>query len=383
MTIFDSADAGDELPAPLQPSERSKRQRIGVLLTAYGVAETTLLAWMAVMARQASDGTAPWLVPVVPLLAILLAGMLTAASAQPASVRPEAMAVLDEVRRTYQNMPAYHFERVLLAQEASKDGSLQTIAELTLASATDGARSRAGEPLPPMNGNRFRLETRTRHTEQLQVCGGETCWSYSSLKNEYMVGRTLREVSTSVGGSMLHLFHAFPFLMLQSDVMQDVRVAREEEIVVGSDRRTCRVIEGVIRPRSIPPVRDTPPQPPAPGMEFLLSMLVMQGLTEGDARTRYWPWPIDEPSTEPGEPTLITLWIDKTAGVIVRSQFSAQLYKLVDDNGVAAVEKVSVVVTDRFTTATLGTPPADLFQFTRPSGAREVPNVQSRRRTKP
>jgi hypothetical protein len=109
----------------------------------------------------------------------------------------------------------------------------------------------------------------------------------------------------------------------------------------------------------------------------------MQGLTEGDARTRYWPWPIDEPSTEAGEPTRITLWIDKTAGVIVRSQFSAQLYKLVDDNGVAAVEKVSVVVTDRFTTATLGTPPADLFQFTRPSGAREVPNVQSRRRTKP
>ena len=70
MTIFDSTAAGSELPAPLQSSERAKRQRIGVLLTAYGVVETTLLAWMTLVARQASDGTEPWLVPSLLVLSV-------------------------------------------------------------------------------------------------------------------------------------------------------------------------------------------------------------------------------------------------------------------------------------------------------------------------
>ena len=117
---------------------------------------------------------------------------------------------------------------------------------------------------PPMNDDRFRLATKTRHNELLQVCDGEACWSYASLRNEYMVGKSLRDVSSSVGGSMQMLLHLFPFLMLQPQVMQDVRVAREEEIVVGRERRSCRVIEGVIRPR---PMHSGPerPQAPTPG----------------------------------------------------------------------------------------------------------------------
>jgi hypothetical protein len=70
MTIFDSTAAGNGLPAPRQSSERSKRQSIGVLLTAYGVAETTLLGWMTLMATQASDGTQPWLVPALLVLSV-------------------------------------------------------------------------------------------------------------------------------------------------------------------------------------------------------------------------------------------------------------------------------------------------------------------------
>ena len=184
--------------------------------------------------------------------AILLGGLLTGASAQPKPVAPDAIAVLDALRTTYQNLPAYHFERVLLAQESRNAGAMETIAELTLAIATEGAKSRADEPFPPMNVDRFRLATRTRQNELLQVCDGEACWSYASLRNEYTVGKSLRDVSTSVGGSMQMLVHLFPFLMLQPEVMQDVRVAREEQIVVGRERRTCRVIEGVIRPRPMP-----------------------------------------------------------------------------------------------------------------------------------
>jgi hypothetical protein len=281
---------------------------------------------------------------IVALPAILLGGLLTGASAQPTPVAAGATSVLDELRKTYQNLPAYHFERGLLVQETRNAGPMETIAELTLAVATEGAESRADAPLPPMNDDRFRLATRTGQNELLQVCDGDACWSYASQRNEYMVGTSLRDVGTSVGGSMQMLVHLFPFLMQQPGMMQDVRVGREEEIVVCTER----------------------PQAPTPGAEF-----------------RCWPWPRDEPSTEAGEPTLVTLWVDKTDGVIVRRQLSAQLYKRFLDNGTVAVEKVSVVVTDSFTTATVGHPPADMFRFTRLDGAQEVPNVASRRGKKP
>jgi hypothetical protein len=169
--------------------------------------------------------------------AILIGGLLTGASAQPKPVAPDAIAVLDALRTTYQNLPAYNFERVLLVQESGNAGAMETIADLTLAMATENAKSRGDEPFPPMNVDRFRLATRTRQNELLRVCDGEACWSYASLRNEYMVGKSLRDVSTSVGGSMQMLFHLFPFLMLQPEVMQGVRVAREEGIVVGRERR--------------------------------------------------------------------------------------------------------------------------------------------------
>jgi hypothetical protein len=177
---------------------------------------------------------------VLAVLVILLGGLLTGAAAQPKPVAPDATTVLDALRTTYQNLTAYHFERVLLVQEARNAGAMETMAELTLAIATEDAKSRADEPIPPMNVDRFRLATRTRQNELLQVCDGEACWSYASLRNEYMVGKILRDVSTSVGGSMQMLVHLFPFLMLQPEVMQDVRVTREEEIVVGREADLSR-----------------------------------------------------------------------------------------------------------------------------------------------
>jgi hypothetical protein len=86
----------------------------------------------------------------VVLDALMLGGLLTAASAQPKPVQPAAIAGLDPLRTTYQNPPAYQFERVLLVQEPRNAGAMETIAELTLAIATEGAKSRADEPFPPM-----------------------------------------------------------------------------------------------------------------------------------------------------------------------------------------------------------------------------------------
>ena len=58
---------------------------------------------------------------------------------------------------------------------------------------------------------------------------------------------------------------------------------------------------------------------------------------------------------------------------------SAQLYKCRTDITGQPVEKLAVSVTDSFTTATIDTPPAALFHFTPPEGAKEVPNAASRR----
>ena len=99
--------------------------------------------------------------------------------------KPSATAVLDKARDTYRNLAAYHFERTLLAQESGADGKLATIAELALSLATEKAKSAPeGEPFPAISLDRFRLGTKTKQGEMLQLCDGRTCWSYTSLKNE-------------------------------------------------------------------------------------------------------------------------------------------------------------------------------------------------------
>jgi hypothetical protein len=70
MTIFDETAAGSECPAPLQTSERSRRQFIGVLLTAYGAVEAAFLGWMSLFALQGLNESQPWLVPAVLALAV-------------------------------------------------------------------------------------------------------------------------------------------------------------------------------------------------------------------------------------------------------------------------------------------------------------------------
>lgn len=320
---------------------------------------------------------------VVAVPTILLCGLLSDARAQPEpadALRPDATLVLDKVRQTYQAMPAYHFERVLLVQEARSDGTLAQIAELTLTTATEDRKpAPGGQPLPPINPDRFRLGTRTRRGEMLQVCGAGTCWSYSPLTKEYMTGKRLRDVSTSVGGSMLMVFHFFPHSMLEAGALQDARVVREEEIEVGKDRRRCYVLEGVITPTPPPSGPNERPSLPKPGLDFVVNLLTLQGLSEGGVATRYGPWPSDE-AAGAGEPTQITLWIDRDAHVVVRSTLSAQLYKRTVDNGVQEVERVAVTATDTFTTAAVGAVRTDLFRFIPPDGASEVPNADSRRR---
>lgn len=117
---------------------------------------------------------------------ILLCGLLTDARGQPgpeSARRPDATALLDEVRKTYQTLPAYQFERVLLVQETGSDGTPATIAELTLATATANWSPVSGrEPFPPINMDRFRMGTGTRRGDMLQVCGAGWCSTSSSTR---------------------------------------------------------------------------------------------------------------------------------------------------------------------------------------------------------
>ena len=70
MTIFDQTAAGSECPAPLQTSEPSKRQLIGVLLLAYGAVEAAFVGWMSLIGMQGLKESQPWLVPTVLALSV-------------------------------------------------------------------------------------------------------------------------------------------------------------------------------------------------------------------------------------------------------------------------------------------------------------------------
>ena len=121
----------------------------------------------------------------VPLL--LLCGLPTDGHAQSnpqGAPKPDAVAVLARVRDTYRNLRSYHFERTLLVQEAGSDGTLATIAELTLTTATEDAKPIPGEMSSLINLERLRLRTKMDRGEMVEACDGRTCWSYTSTKNE-------------------------------------------------------------------------------------------------------------------------------------------------------------------------------------------------------
>ncbi len=316
-------------------------------------------------------------VPIIVLCA-LLADALAQTNPEKA-LTSEAKVILAKARDTYRNLAGYHFERVLLAQETRKDGKVETIAELTLAIASENAAAVPGsERFPPVNLDRFRVATKTKGNQMLQMCDGQACWSYTSLKNEYMTGQRFRDVNSSVAGSLMLGVHLFAFMTLEDEALQDVKVAREEEVEVGNGRRKCYVIEGVMPPTPLPRSNEPPP-PGRPGLDWLLSILALQGLAGDGARTLYSAWPSDENAARAGEPTGVTLWIDRNAHMVVRIKMSAQLYKRRVDKEGQTFEKVAVAVSDSFTTATVEAPAAALFHFTPPEGSKEVPNVASRR----
>jgi hypothetical protein len=169
-------------------------------------------------------------------------------------------------------------------------------------------------------------------------------------------------------------------LTVDEGVVRETRIVREEEIGVGDERRSCYVIESQIQPTH--PSRDASKSanPATLGVTWLVTMLRLQGLAE-QGLASYSPWP-DENGSGVGQPTSLTLWIDKHPSVVVRTKMSAQLYKRTDDAAGQGVEKVAVTAVDSFTVAAVGPPPDDLFRFTPPEGAREVPNVASRRSSK-
>jgi hypothetical protein len=315
---------------------------------------------------------------------LLLCGLLSDGQAQSNpqdAPKPDAGAVLARVRETYRNLRSYHFERILLVQEAGRDGTLATLAELTLTTATENATSRPDVEMAGINLDRFRLGTKTGHGEMLQLCDGRTCWSYTSMKNEYMTGQTFRDVNSSVAGSMMLGLHLFTSSTVGEGVAPDASIIREEEIEVGGQRRSCYVIEGQVQPTPHSRTESKPPNLASLGVWWLASMVRLQGLAEPGRVASYWPWP-DENATGVGQSTTLTLWIDQHASVIVRSKMSAELYKLRADASGEAGEKVALTAAENFTVAALGAPPDDVFRFTPPEGASEVPNVASRRNSK-
>ena len=181
---------------------------------------------------------------------------------------------------------------------------------------------------------------------------------------------------------MLLALHFYPFLILEEGALHDARVTRVDVVDVGKERRRCHVVEGMIRPAVPSADPKKSPTIATPGVDWLVSMIRLQGLAEDGGRTLYSPWPSDERAVSMGEPTRVTLWIDENAHIVLRSKLSAQLYKRTARSAEQPVEKLTVTVTESFTIAAVNAPPAGLFRFTPPEGAKEVSNVSSRRTKK-
>lgn len=319
---------------------------------------------------------------VVTIASAVLCGMVTV-TAQTKTGKEQisdASIILSKARETYLNLPGYHFERTLIVHEAGRDGS-RNIAELAFSTATEDPETGPdGTPFPPISTERVRLGLKTKDGERLQVCNGRTCWSYTSLNNEYMTGETFRDVNASVGGAMLIGLHLSTFSSLRAGALQSATIVRKEEIEVGKERRNCYVVEG-LTPAPIlagPGSSRRPAPPPTLGAWWMVSTLTLLGLAEVPRETRYSPW-LDLKDDASGEPTRITLWIDENAHLIVRSKMSAKVYKNAGP-GPQAVDKVDLTVTENFTTVSGKAPSEESFSFIPPAGAKEVPNAASRRK---
>jgi hypothetical protein len=322
--------------------------------------------------------------PVMIVFSVLVWAPLTAFSQAPGPKETDenALKVISKARETYQNLRSYQLERTTSIFEAREGEEPKQVAELKLISATaDAERPPEWEGVLPFGGNQFRFSLETGGNKFVWVSHEDAEWYYSSRENVYKkgTGKGLG-VLGSVAGPVLLSIHAFPFTTLEDGSLEEAKIVREESIEVEKQTRKCYVIEAQATSMDIAALAakaqaaieegkaiEAPAKPKFLGAEFLLTMLQMQGYLGDGKQMAFYRFK--------GKPTKVTLWIDPSQHLLVKSEMEVTLQKSTVTKEKPAGpkdEEVNVTLTESFTRLKINEDlPKKLFEFMPPAGAKE------------
>lgn len=332
-----------------------------------------------------------------PLKSILFAGSVlllvsapsNAPAQSPAGTPDDAAAVLEKVRVTYRKLRSYEFERTTKFVEKQDGKDPKEIAKLDFIAASDGATPLSKDSLVlPLNPDRFQLSVKVGENKYILVSNeAEGWWCGPEEDKTHKTGKGILK-SGAISAHFLLPVHAFPFALLEEGVVQKARVVREEVIEVEGERRSCVVIEGTMKAtyfdefeskrgkladaiaRGVLAIGDlargvSPPSPEIPralGIDGMLNVL-NRYLIFVDLRAEYKPKAAE---------TQVTLWVDKTQHLLVKTTLSSTLRKLwIDEDKPVKQqqEEVQVTMTDSFTRLKINEEvPKEMFRFVPPAG---------------
>ena len=232
---------------------------------------------------------------------MLMALWLARGFARSEEAKPDAEAILKEVREKYNALQAYHFEHTILVEELKAGEKPQKIAEVTLITATerDKGPPRVFEGLKPrdlwadtqekrqipFNLERQRMEAKHARGDVVLACDGKTCWLFSGKTKEFKKGESLLKVLGPTAGTMYSALHGMPLMKFVDESLQSPKFVSEEEIKVGEERRACFVVEAVVKSKPLPlPEGVDPPEffprdyNPLAGAAGVLTNLQIHGL---------------------------------------------------------------------------------------------------------
>ena len=311
------------------------------------------------------------------LKAVLSVFALLIGHARAHAAGPDAAEILAATRTAYHKLTGHHFAHALEIEEPGANGKAVTIQRLSFVTATAEAQQGTQDKIgPPLNLARCRLELRRDDAATVFVCDDDASLNYDSKKNEFSRGTGFIQHYSSVGGSIFLAFCGFVHSPLVEGAIEDAKVAREEEIAVGSGKRKCYVVEGTMPTETA--IGPGESKVPTLQLDWLLTMLSLQ---EGKAATTmYSPRPLDKVAAKPDRPTRVTLWIDRESHLVCRSRLTAPYYKAVIDGQTdrPRSELVDVTATFTFTVVEPTAPAKEFFRFTPPADTKEVPNIRER-----
>jgi cytochrome c len=279
----------------------------------------------------------------------------------------ETRAILKKMLETYKNMRSYLFERQIVIEETETDKKPKKVGELTLVTAGEKGK------------DRFRWETKARHGHLL-ACDERSCWTYDSESGEYMKGKVYRDVTSSVSGVMWRVFYQpIPFTAF----LPGANLVGEETIEIGGERRLCYVIEATLKPASSPDLKElkpsSPPPPPPKPSDYDSAIFIMApilGAADLGGESFY--------VLAKGEPLHLKMWVDKARNIALRSYITWTSYKKQGRPRKGEKEtgdKVKMEFVDTFIVTKVNESlPDDLFTFTPPPGAKEIPSFETMRR---